>query len=302
VQPLAEKIDQAEARRRIADYALWYHTIDVAPGVTTPGGFDLRHALDFLPWPDVSGKRCLDVGTFDGFFAFELERRGAAEVIGIDIPDANDCDWPVDVRPGVPGAARSLASAGPPRGDGFRLIAELTGSRAEWRALNVYDLDPADIGTFDVVVCGSLLLHLRDPIRAVEAIRGVCDGYLLSSEQIDAWLTVLRPRAPLARFNGSGHDCQWWVPSAAGHEGMLWAAGFAVEERSRPYIERLNPVHGLPAPIRTARREYLARLLLGELDPGEFLRGALHARVLRFMTGDRHPGVLHEALLARPRL
>ena len=25
---------------------LWYHSIDVAPGVTTPGWFDLRHAVD----------------------------------------------------------------------------------------------------------------------------------------------------------------------------------------------------------------------------------------------------------------
>ena len=58
-----------EARRRIAEHEFWYHTIDVAPGVTTPGWFDLLHALDLGPFPDVRGKRCLDVGTFDGFWA-----------------------------------------------------------------------------------------------------------------------------------------------------------------------------------------------------------------------------------------
>src|SRR5690606_2603762 len=70
-----------EMRRAVDDHPFWYHTIDVAPGVTTKGWFDLRGVVDLMPWPDVRGKRCLDIGTFDGFFAFELERRGAAEVV-----------------------------------------------------------------------------------------------------------------------------------------------------------------------------------------------------------------------------
>ena len=66
---------------------LWYHTLELAPGVVTPGWFDLRPIVSLLPWPDVRGKRCLDVGTYDGFLAFELERRGAAEVVATDISD-----------------------------------------------------------------------------------------------------------------------------------------------------------------------------------------------------------------------
>ena len=56
---------------------LWYHTLELPGGIVTPGWFDLRGVVDRLPWPDVRGKRCLDVGTYDGFYAFELERRGA---------------------------------------------------------------------------------------------------------------------------------------------------------------------------------------------------------------------------------
>jgi hypothetical protein len=55
--------DPARAREAVARNPLWYHTIDVAAGVHTPGVFDLRSVVDRLPWPDVSGKRCLDVGT-----------------------------------------------------------------------------------------------------------------------------------------------------------------------------------------------------------------------------------------------
>jgi tRNA (mo5U34)-methyltransferase len=272
--------DPADARRRIADHAFWYHTVDVAPGVTTPGWFDLRHVLDRLPWPDVRGKRCLDIGTFDGFFAFELERRGAAEVVAIDIEDHRLWDWPADARPGVADTDRDVAFRGPPKGAGFRLLAEMLGSGVKWRALSIYELDPDTIGRFDVVVCGSLALHLRDPVRAFEAVRGVCDDWLLSSEQIELSTTLLTRRRPLFRIDGSGKNCQWWLGNAAGHERLLWSAGFAIEARTRPYIVRFNE-H--PRPPRS-------------------VRGTVRQMATRILTGDHQTGVLHRALLARPRL
>ena len=271
--------DPVDARRRIEAHDVWYHTIDVAPGVTTPGWFDTRHIVDLLPWPDVRGKRCLDVGTFDGFFAFELERRGAAEVIAIDIEDHRLWDWPAEARPGVI-EDRDLSFLGPPKGDGWRLVAELTGSRATWQALSIYDLNPADVGMFDVVVCGSLLLHLRDPVRALEAVRTVCGGWFLSSEQIELDLSLFSRRQSLFRIDGSGQTCQWWLPNAAGHERLLWAGGFSVEARSAPYVEHF---HRHPRPEPT-------------------LRNRLQHTAMRLLTGDPEPGVLHRGLLARPRL
>jgi tRNA (mo5U34)-methyltransferase len=66
----------------------WYHTLELAPGVETPGFFDLRPLLREFPLPpSLAGMRCLDVGTFDGFWAFAMERRGAAEVVAIDVLD-----------------------------------------------------------------------------------------------------------------------------------------------------------------------------------------------------------------------
>src|SRR3954452_4256820 len=64
--------------------AEWWHVIDLPDGSTTPGAWDLRPLSEELPWPDVHGKRCLDIGTADGFWAFEMERRGAAEVLATD--------------------------------------------------------------------------------------------------------------------------------------------------------------------------------------------------------------------------
>ena len=41
--------------------------------------------------------------------------------------------------------------------------------------MSAYDLSP-ELGTFDFVFCGDLLLHLKDPITPVENIRSVCTG------------------------------------------------------------------------------------------------------------------------------
>ena len=85
-------VDAEVARARIARIE-WWHTIEVAPGIVTPGGWDLRPTAHRLPWPrSLAGMRCLDIGTMDGYWAFELERRGAAEVIASDVLDATRLD------------------------------------------------------------------------------------------------------------------------------------------------------------------------------------------------------------------
>jgi tRNA (mo5U34)-methyltransferase len=259
-------------RERVAANPLWYHTIELAPGVVTPGWFDLRPVVDRMPWPDVSGLRCLDVGTYDGFLAFELERRGAREVVATDIGGHEDWDWPHELR--ARGSAHLAERAGP-KGNGFQIAHEALGSRVERVVTSVYDLSPDSVGRFDVVVCGSLLLHLRDPVGALAAIRSVCDGLLLSAEQVDLPLTLLGPRRPLARV-GPGEQLHWWVPNAAAHARMLEAAGFAVERASRPYAVPHGPAH--PASARTARN-------------------AARAALQRALCGGT--GVPHRALLAR---
>jgi tRNA (mo5U34)-methyltransferase len=211
--------------------ALWYHTLDLGNGVVTPGWMDLRPVVGKLPWPDVRGKRCLDVGTYDGFFAFELERRGAASVVATDISDHAQWDWPRAARER---GAEYLAAVAGEKGRGFEIAREALGSRVEKREISVYELSPERVGTFDVVICGSLLLHLKDPVSALEAIRSVCSGSLLSAEQIDPLLTLLS-RWRAATWFRAGHQTQWQIPNVAGLRAMVESAGFQVERAVRPY-------------------------------------------------------------------
>ena len=101
------------AAAAVAAHEFWYHTIDVAPGVTTPGWFDLRPVVDHMPWPDLTGKRCLEVGPYDGFLSFEMERRGAAEVVAADIGSPWEWDWPVRSRESGPRGSSLLAGDRP---------------------------------------------------------------------------------------------------------------------------------------------------------------------------------------------
>ena len=105
--PFSPAVAGARLSDQIASIS-WYHTLELAPGVVTPGWFDHRSVLDAIPLPaDLSGQRCLDVGTFNGFWAFELERRGAAEVHAVDVLDPRRWDWPA----GCQRRRRSLPSA-----------------------------------------------------------------------------------------------------------------------------------------------------------------------------------------------
>src|SRR3954453_18317730 len=138
-----------------------YHALEFPTGVT-PGWLDHRDIAKRLPIPeDLSGKRCLDVGTFDGFWAFEMERRGG-EVLAVDIREPANFDWPGDATAEMIAAVERRKRSGA----GFETAARAFQSKVEYREMSVYDLDESTVGTFDFVFVGSILIHLRDPVGA----------------------------------------------------------------------------------------------------------------------------------------
>jgi len=196
----------------------WYHTIELPEGVVTPGHFDTRGAVKHVPLPaDLSGMRVLEIGTWDGFWAFELERRGAAEVVALDLDDERDLDWPPRRRPATFPEGR--------RGDGFRLAAEILGSKAQRVNRTIYEATPEELGTFDLVVCSAVLLHLRDQLLALERIAGLCRDRLVLAEEYDR-LSGLVP-FPVSRYLADRDKAVvFWLPSARTWKRLVWTAGF----------------------------------------------------------------------------
>jgi len=274
----ASSLPISEIQRRLGELS-FYHSIDVRPGVSTKGWWDLRHALPLIPFPEVRGKRCLDIGTWDGFYAFELERRGAAEVVALDIPDVTDIDFPPEVKADPDFDARSMGSQ--PRNAGFHLLHELLGSRVQFRGGNVYDLTPSFIGTFDVVVMGSILLHLRDPVRALDAVRTVVSpgGALLSVDYIHPIAHLLAWGRPIFELRGEGTDFQWWLASDAGYRQLLLVGGFTIDRASKMFL--LRPSDPASALVDESGARGRARWLMKTAMTGDRTRGGhLHRAYL----------------------
>ena len=225
----------------------WYHTIDLGDGGVTPGMIDLRQIAPKVLPSDLSGRRALDVGTYDGFWAFEMERRGA-EVVATDVEEAHDADWPPHRRDELRAQADAL---GVELGLGFRLAAEALGSRVQRVACDVRSLDADAIGgRVDVAFCGALLLHLRDPVGALERIRSVLvpGGILVLLEPVLLGASLLR--RPYARFQPAERAFNWWVPSLPVVRDWLAVSGFAAS--------RFRGLHRPPA--REGMRQWHAAI------------------------------------------
>lgn len=256
----------------------WYHTIELPGGLRTPGFYDTIEVARRFPFPaSLEGKRCLDVGTANGFWAFEMERRGASEVVAIDIDDPGRYDWPQPppAQPTRPANTEFGVNAG------FEIAHRALGSSVRRLDLNVYDLPDADLGSFDFVFMGALMLHLRDPIGAIQAIREVTAGDFMSADVISLQSSILHPLSPNAVLKGIGEP-RWWTPNIRAYLRMIHAAGFEVTDHGNVFFMPFG--EGFPP------ASPLAKVGLGSLPRELFWRATL-----------RRLGAPASWALARPR-
>jgi 2-polyprenyl-3-methyl-5-hydroxy-6-metoxy-1,4-benzoquinol methylase len=97
--------------------------------------------------------------------------------------------------------------------------------------MSVYDLGP-ELGSFDFVFCGDLLVHLKDPVTAVERIRSVCTGSAVIVNNITRFR--FRERVPLAELDGVDQFV-WWHTNLAGLVRIVRAAGFTRVDAAKPF-------------------------------------------------------------------
>ncbi|MEM1332714.1 MAG: class I SAM-dependent methyltransferase [Actinomycetota bacterium] len=166
---------------------MWHQRWEIAPGVHTPGRNDVAFLLDAAGVPErLDGRRVLDIGAFNGCISFELERRGAAEVVALDIMTAD--------------------------ATGFSSLAPLLDSHVRWVRGSVYELAPAVHGEFDVIIFFGVLYHLRYPILAFDRLRSVASGELyVESHVIDQhWHDPRRWMRRLRRLEMRHTDTPIW--------------------------------------------------------------------------------------------
>jgi tRNA (mo5U34)-methyltransferase len=224
--------ESSEIERRVKELGPWFHDLDLH-GVRTapdhflfdyPGG-KFRRFAHILP-TDLTGKSVLDIGSNAGFYSFEMKRRGASRVLGIDHDE------------------RYLAQA--------RFAAEVLGfSDVEFRLGEVWDV--AGLGErFDLVIFMGVLYHLRHPLLALDLIREHVAGDLLLFQSLTAGTkAVAEPEADYEFFDGvqaleqdgwplmyfvekrlAGDPTNWWVPNSACNAAMIRSAGFDIVEQA----------------------------------------------------------------------
>lgn len=235
----------AEIRQRIAAYPFWYHRIELPHGVVTPGWAPLDVDAYGIPH-DLTGKRVLDVGAWDGFWTFEALKRGASQVVAVD-------DFS-DYLGNLPKESRKAWQT-------FDLCRDILGY-SELQCprfdLSVYDVREELFGMFDVVFFFGTLYHLRHPLLALDRLSAVC------REEIFVESAILDDYSPYRGGLGRGYpdnqmvmefypgrqygenDTNWWTPTLACLGYMVRSAGFSKAEgwKLTPAPGKLNQCRG----------------------------------------------------------
>jgi tRNA (mo5U34)-methyltransferase len=150
--------DPAEALEVLDEVPFWFHTfaLNRAEGIYAPGyARDHRYRVPAIP-ESFDGLSVLDIGTFDGFYAFLAEARGAERVVAVD--NEQYIDWV--------GARWGIELDG---GEGFRAIHGLLGSGVEYRKLDAFELDVLT-ESFDFILCCGILHRVEAPARLLELL------------------------------------------------------------------------------------------------------------------------------------
>jgi tRNA (mo5U34)-methyltransferase len=145
---------RAEIVAEVERLAPWFHCIDLGDGLRTKSESAIGEPVDH-PRPtwlgvkaclpdDVSGQTVLDVGCNAGFYAIEMKRRGAARVLGID-------------------SQRDLIRQA-------EFVRDLLGLDIDYQRKSVYDLDPAQLGQFDITLALGLIYHCKHLVLALEKL------------------------------------------------------------------------------------------------------------------------------------
>jgi len=195
--------------QRSLELSGWWHSFDLPDGRHIEGVNSverLARRIRQFPIPeDLKGARVLDIGAWDGWFTFEMERRGA-DVLAVDCWDN-------------------------PK---FHEIHAILNSKADYKVMDVYDLTPSSVGRFDIVLFMGVLYHLKHPLLALERVcaltteLAVVDSFILQ-EKLRAGEKV--PKRPVLEFYENeefgGQSDNWCAPNLACLMAMCRTAGFA---------------------------------------------------------------------------
>lgn len=205
----------------------WYHSFRLADGTVFEGVQSYEHLVNRysqLPIPgDLTGKSVLDVGAWDGWFSFEAERRGAkvTAIDAVEIPN-------------------------------FLLVHDLTGSKIDYRAMDMYELPAAKLGKFDYVFFLGILYHVKHPLLALEIVCShtrdvaIVESFVIDGDTWQDHCSDIPSMEFYELDELGGHFDNWIGPTVSCLMALCRSAGFARVE--------LIEVNGVRAAVACYRR------------------------------------------------
>jgi len=220
-------LEEAGLRGKVSSFPYWYHRIELPFGIVTPGWAPISKESYLIP-EDLSGKRILDVGAWDGFWTFEALKRGARQVVAID--DFSDF-------------MGQLENSDRKAWETFDLCKEAFGytdEQCQRIDMSVYDVSKEKIGLFDIVFFFGTLYHLRHPLLAIDKLSNVC------TQEIYIETAILDHFSPYRGGFGHGYPgrqivmefysnkqygnniTNWWIPTLDCLGQMVSSSGFSL--------------------------------------------------------------------------
>jgi tRNA (mo5U34)-methyltransferase len=229
-------VDQAQEQEALAtkirDLGPWFHNLHLGAERQVPTAPE--HPLGDFPanyWRyfqggvprDLSGWSVLDIGCNAGFYSFEMKRRGAARVLGVDHDESY------------------LRQA--------RFARQQLGLDVDFRRLEAYDVDRLDEAPFDLVLFLGVFYHLRHPLYALEKVAAIARRRLIFQtmergsdaigpvaadyhiDERDVFFDDRFPRMHFVEQSYAGDPTNWWIPNRAATEALLRSVGMRIVER-----------------------------------------------------------------------
>jgi tRNA (mo5U34)-methyltransferase len=214
----------------------WFHSIALGHGVVTAGlkppavlAAEARAVFDRV---DLTGRSVIDIGAWDGFFSFEARRRGAARVLATD-----HFTWTHEQFRGR---------------ESFDFARRTLNADVEAMDIDVGELTPERVGTFDVVLFLGVFYHLYDPIAGLGRAASLARDLLIVETALDLQDV---PRPAMVFYPGAelGNDAtNWWGPNVLCMIDLLRGLGFGT-------IDATMHPHGANRGIFHAWRSTAAR-------------------------------------------
>lgn len=231
----------------------FYHSVLLPDGSFIEGPWDLLdNEREYLGGIDLAGRRVLEFGPASGWLTVWMTQQGA-DVVALDV----GWDLTYDVMPlstiDVEKARADSVALATRVENAWWYLRRVYGHSARAVYAPIYDLPP-DLGRYDVTVFGSVLLHLRDPFRALEQAAAITDGTIVVTEPLNVGPgEVDRPVLlwnPTHGTNWAG----WWSLSPGVVTDMLGVLGFP--SATVTYHRQLYRPPGVPDAVPTEATVY----------------------------------------------